>query len=334
MVEVRTLTVDGTTYDIKDATARTDISTLESYVPDDTTESNKLVNTAGVHNSTITIKQGSAVKGTFTLNQSGDAEIQLDAGGTGGGYLLEPKFVDHVLNNQSWLRSDLFTWAAASTYAEAYQHLANDWSSGYTAKSETIGETTIYYREAADGHKICGTDQEQAVQDIYEATGIAWYYIIDEVNGRFKLPRSKYNFVGYRDELGKYVEAGLPNIEGGFNPNTRGDFQLSGAFYDTGIAGYWYHEGGSWGQQTYSKVFGLDASRSNSIYGASDTVQAPATQMYLYFYVGQFSQSATEQTAGVTTETLNAKMDVDKIQVVTEIPEHPVNDVWYGIAGA
>ena len=35
----------------------------------------------GIHNSTITIKQGGVTKGTFTLNQSEDGVIDLDAGG-------------------------------------------------------------------------------------------------------------------------------------------------------------------------------------------------------------------------------------------------------------
>ena len=42
-------------------------------------------NTGDVHNATITITQGGVTKGTFTLNQSTNQTIELDAGGGGGG---------------------------------------------------------------------------------------------------------------------------------------------------------------------------------------------------------------------------------------------------------
>ena len=41
-----------------------------------------------VNNSTITIKQGEEIKGTFTLNQSNDSTIELDAGGGGSSITL------------------------------------------------------------------------------------------------------------------------------------------------------------------------------------------------------------------------------------------------------
>ena len=62
---------------------------------------------------------------------------------------------------------------------------------------------------------------------LYEATGVAWYYVLDTENKRFKLPRE--------DKDGEY----------------------------------------------------------------------------LYFYVGNFEQSAIEQTAGITSEQLNQKVDLD-----------------------
>lgn len=73
------------------------------------------------------------------------------------------------------------------------------------------------------------------------------------------------------------IEAGLPNVAGTFNAATRGDFRLSGAIYDTGTQCSWFFEGGDWKEDsTRSRVFGLDASRSSSIYGKSSTVQPPA----------------------------------------------------------
>ena len=59
------------------------------------------------------------------------------------------------------------------------------------ALRETINGTTVLFYLADDGHKICPASQESNVMAIYNATGVAWYYIIDTTNQRFKLPRAK-----------------------------------------------------------------------------------------------------------------------------------------------
>ncbi|MBS7401776.1 MAG: hypothetical protein KIG16_04650, partial [Eubacteriales bacterium] len=70
-----------------------------------------------------------------------------------------------------------------------------------------------------------------------------------------------------------------------------------------------------------------NASQSNSIYGASDTVQPPATQMYLYFYVGNFEQSAIEQTAGLNAEMFN---DLNAHRVIEfQAPTASNGYTWY-----
>lgn len=179
-------------------------------------------------------------------------------------------------------------------------------------KEETIGGTTVTYFQSEDGHKICRPDQEANVQALYEATGVAWYYILDTANKRFKLPRTKWGIVGLRDTVGGYVEAGLPNITGTINNamflGNNGDAVPTGtgAFKVNSYNKQALYQGNE-SNRTDSWVF--DASRSNATYGNSDTVQPKATQMYLYFYVGNFEQSALEQTAGITSEQLNNKLD-------------------------
>lgn len=224
--------------------------------------------------------------------------------------LLDFKWVDHEINNMAWLRADTFSWQDGTVYTDAYNHLASDYNGG-TSQTETVGSYTITYVLATDGHKI--TTDETTVLNIYNESGVAWYYILDTTNERFKLPRTKYGFVGLRDVVGKYVPAGLPNITGGFTsdvwPNPP---EQTGAFKRTNLG---HNIGGrSSGTLTSdgnSVLVEFDASDSNSIYGNSITVQPPATQMYLYFYVGQFSQTATEQTAGLNAELFNGKADVD-----------------------
>ena len=125
--------------------------------------------------------------------------------------LLTSMWFDHIVNDISWLRSDTFAWQSGDVYTAVYNHLVND-ISGKTAVSENVGGVTISYYLADDGHKI--TTDETSVANIYAATGVAWYYILDTTNHRFKLPRTKFGFTGLRNNVGNYVAPGLPNITG------------------------------------------------------------------------------------------------------------------------
>lgn len=216
--------------------------------------------------------------------------------------LLMHSWFDHEVNDTSWLRADTFSWQDGTVYSKAYDHLVDD-IDGKTETSETVGSYTISYYLADDGHKI--TTDETAVANIYAESGVAWYYVLDTVNTRFKLPRTKFGFTGLRDTVGKYVAPGLPNITGDFPIAGLNSGTAHGALKksSTTITG--------WSSYSSGAYIELDASGSNPIYGNSTTVQPPATQMYLYFYVGQFSQSAIEQTAGLNAELFNGKLDLD-----------------------
>lgn len=227
--------------------------------------------------------------------------------------LFDFKWADHELNDIQWLRGDTFSWQSGAVYQAAYQHLVDD-ISGKSLQTETVAGTTISFYLADDGHKICPDAQASNVSDIFTATGVAWYYILDTVNQRFKLPRTQYGFTGLRDTVEKYVEAGLPNITGSLyvdsSTRTAGYANNStGAFYPTEV-GNPSLDGGSIYGNGWSKQ-NFDASLSNSIYGNSNSVQSPATQMYLYFYVGSFTQTAIENTAGLNASLFNGKADLD-----------------------
>ena len=223
---------------------------------------------------------------------------------------------DHIKNEVSWLRADTFSWQDGTVYTNAYTHLYND-IQDITSSTETIGSYTITYYLAEDGHKIVMPDQETILQNIYTESGVAWYYVLDTTNTRFKLPRTKYGFTGYRDGVGKYVEAGLPNITGSVGYTIGTNSSATGSITKDNDSNSAWWSGAT--NVARASTFYLDASRSSSIYGNSTTVQPPATQMYLYFYVGQFSQSATEQTAGLNTELFNGKADIDLENVPSNI---------------
>lgn len=252
-----------------------------------------------------------------------DGEVVPDKPKVGASLpILTHVFADHELNDMSWLNADTFSWQSGDVYVAAYEHLFEE-SNGKEGVHDTIEGIEIWYVLAEDGHKICPASAEANVQALYEATGVAWYYIIDEANKRFKLPRTKHAFTGLRDTVGKYVPAGVPNISGQFYiPATYGSATASGAFTVT--------NGGSTGSTNTASKAGdltvkINASRSSSVYGNSTTVQPPATQMYLYFYVGNFERDALEQTAGITSEQLNNKADIDLFNAI-----YPVGSIYIG----
>lgn len=232
--------------------------------------------------------------------------------------------------------SVVFVYADGSiTYARTDPNamLGRDTSKDVTlsapkSETETISGITIRYYKADDGHKICLADQESNLISLYEITGVAWYYILDTANKQFKLPRTKFGFTGLRDSVGGYVPAGLPNITGTFTNNGHaGHAAATGAFTSTKNS-TGSNQGGASDGGTYS----FDASRSSSIYGNSDTVQPPATQMYLYFYVGNFEREAIEQTAGITSEQLNDKADTD-LSNLTSAGKSKIGPKIYRVAG-
>lgn len=253
----------------------------------------------------------------------------------------------------------------ADTLGTADRDSTSDTTVADNALLETIAGTTITYYLAPDGHKICLPNEEAHVEAIFAATGVAWYYILQEYSvdsftiadgentfyryaadddlasdhpyawritggnssiytdsatpsvgdtvyfwggsltstiisiqespAQFKLPRTQFGFTGYRDAVGGYVAPGVPNITGTFKAtsvtqygNPKGHItETTGAF--SGVSGSNANtDGGDGGANTFGTVT-LNASTSSSVYGNSTTVQPPATQMYLYLYLGQGS---------------------------------------------
>ena len=231
---------------------------------------------------------------------------------TNGFNLFDCKWADHILNNISWLRADTFSWQSGDVYVAAYQHLTEEFASVTEWSYETVGGVYIGYKLMPDGHKITDASSEQYVQAIYEATGVAWYYILDTTNRQFKLPRTKWGFTGIRSGVGGYVEAGLPNITGSFTQrrdNNANTVSVSGAFSysNTGDSGSFFFGDNN---TSNGQKISFNASSSNNIYGNSDTVQPQATEMYLYFFVGNYVENATTIDVGKLTEVVN-DFDID-----------------------
>lgn len=221
--------------------------------------------------------------------------------------LLTSFWTDHLLNRMDMLRSDTFSWQSGATYSSVYNELLSEYNnSASTTKTDTIGSISITYKLTPKGYKICAADQVTSLTTLYNNTGIAWYYVLDTANKQFKLPRTKWGFKGLRDNVGNTIAESLPNIKGISNVNCTESFPPTGAFVKsssgkTTVVG----EAGS------NYCLELNASKSSSAYKDNAPIQERATQMYLYFYVGEFTQTAIEQTAGLNAELFNGKADID-----------------------
>lgn len=103
-------------------------------------------------------------------------------------------------------------------------------------------------------------------------------YVYDGAQDKLTLPNATGRVL-MGGEMVKSVAPGLPNIKGGFSGHLLGyqvgSTQSEGAFYVTSHSER-QAEGGGWADMP---VFNFDASKSNAIYGSSDTVQPPAITM-------------------------------------------------------
>lgn len=177
-----------------------------------------------------------------------------------------------------------------------------------TPTSETVEGYTVSVYTGHSGRKITIPSYETAVSNIYTATGIAWYYIIDVPNKRFKLPRTKHN---------KY-KALLPVSTANSDTITTSNYPgmlIGGA---SGASGFQTNPhmlvmAGS--ARDVAQDYATTNVVSNSAWLPSnlkaDTEQDTDQYKYLYFYVGNFTQTALENTAGLNASLFNGKADTD-----------------------
>ena len=104
---------------------------------------------------------------------------------------------------------------------------------------------------------------------LYEKYGDT--YGTAENTNNFVLPDFRNRAIWGATSFG-YIDAGLPNITGEFNPGEYNP-QASGAFYSS-YNGSREYSGAYAGHRLY-----FDASRSSAIYGNSSTVQPPAIKV-------------------------------------------------------
>lgn len=156
---------------------------------------------------------------------------------------------------------------------------------------------------APTGFLLCDGSEvsKEAYPDLYAVIGDSFGTATD---GKFKLPDLRGKFVqGANGDLATVKEAGLPNITGQFYHDTNTKNKVSGAFsYTSGNNQNLMNDA-----PTNSGIVYFDASKSNAIYGNSDTVQPPAVCLSYIIKAMKISDEPNDQYA--TKDDIAKKVD-------------------------
>ena len=228
----------------------------------------------------------------------------ISAKGGGSGFnLFDTKTSDHILDGD-----ELKGWALQGTYVyknaiagsrDGYPDFYNKVIEEYNEATltETVNGVTV--KVNSNGHKFYDIADKTIIDELFNNTGLAWFYGIDTENERVFLPRNAWFEQMTADtlEVGDSVEAGLPNITGLLKIAIN-EYSVSGAFTASAGGG----KDSANGDDSQSTNFNFDASLSNPIYGNSDTVQTNAVKKLLYICVGNTNvETAVTEVVDVTT---------------------------------
>lgn len=203
--------------------------------------------------------------------------------------------LDITVNNSTAIYQGSYYWVlgggviggTAGYYNTTYVDL-NETYININSSRWWSGTDKLEYKKNSNGHLFYAISNKSKVDEYFNKYGSAWFYGIDTTNERIFLPRNNFfdQATGDSTEVGKTVKAGLPNITGTlantFDSDATGQ---TGAFYNGNIVanGSFGFDGNS---HSCVRATHLDAYRSNSIYGASNTVQPNAVKKLLYICVG------------------------------------------------
>lgn len=180
-----------------------------------------------------------------------------------------------------------------------------------------------------DGSEISKTDYA----DLYIVIGNKFGTATDTT--KFRLPDLRNRFIqGANGNLGASKDAGLPNITGTFYHDTNAKAGLSGAFASYESTG---RQNLANDAPTNSGLITFDASKSNAIYGNSDTVQPPAVCLHYIIKASKVSDQSSDiidDAANTTDKTWSAKKISESIPTTLPanggnadtVNEHTVED--------
>lgn len=234
-------------------------------------------------------------------------EISFGGGSGTSLPLFTPILSDHILEGDEAVGLALQGSLITMTYPKAVNAVKTAYASG-TEQTFTYGDITFSYTLAANKWQIADISQKDYVDQLFAQTGVAKFYVLDSENDRFYLPRESWfpQFTTDPDKVNKYNEAGLPNITGLSSGNWGEVGTQTGAFTAHAAGG-----NRSAGQSASNKVIEFDASRSNPIYGNSDTVQPSSSNWFVYYVVGNTVTNESEIDVGNVLSDLQLKADVN-----------------------
>lgn len=239
----------------------------------------------------------------FTQDETlidGEHWEEIAMGGSGSGYqMFDIVMKDHVLSYAETLGlaplgTYVYKEAIAGTrygYPDFYAKVVEEYQD-LNNTTDTVDSVTVTIN--ANGHKFYDIADKATFDNIFGITGECWYYGIDTTNERIFLPRSTRFKNGSTSDVGGYQAAGLPNITGeASGGDTEGIWDKgssSGCITLTKATKNAVNHGSATFNNTIG--FSIDASLSNPIYGASNTVEYSSTKLIPYMVVGNQSDWA------------------------------------------
>ena len=237
--------------------------------------------------------------------------------------VLTPMWFDHISNDVSWLRADTFSWQSGDVYVAAYQHLVADY--------ENIASETLYAWGNGVGSYVYTLSESPSVGDsVYDSSGVldSSRSVINVADGGIYVGEDEVSSLLYTRDSSRDTKIPQTDTIGGITityyladdghkiclPDQESN--IVALYNKTGAANYYLLD-------TTNKQFKLPRENKDG--------------KYLYFYVGNFEQSAIEQTAGLNAEMFNGKADrnllntTDNVDIVVE-SQFPTADngyTWY-----
>jgi len=216
----------------------------------------------------------------------------------------------------------------------------NTWWKGYNK---------VVYKETPKGYRIALQDQLERVEEEFSLMGRAWYYILYPTNQIFKLPRDNSFIHGelietFKDGYSWYkiYEDGWCEQGGDMSPTNVEVVPLYKKYKDTtysvlAVNGNMDTGSRRWSSANINNESSIKLMSSSSSTAAStaptiwetrgylandqyDHSKNPAKK-YLYCYVGEFTQTSTEQIAGMNIETLSNKVNKSDCKQVYPVIE-------------
>ena len=193
--------------------------------------------------------------------------------------LFDTKLTDRILTGDEAVGWALQGALITMTYPDAVNKIKELYAGGTDTTFRGIS-----CKKTTDGRYIADISQKTAIDNLFNTTGVADFYILDSTNSEFYLPRNNWFLQAGSDTgaVNNYNAPGLPGISGNIGKFDVYEGYASGCFTIKNTSHGDTRE--KWGG-TVADI-GFNASQSSSVYGASSSVQPPSSIKLLYYKVG------------------------------------------------